>query len=354
VTKTQCPASGLCAVEQRIQSNEEQHPSMSGAPSDVPTPADPVLRQEPLPWQRPKPAQEESQAAARLDAIMGHPSYRQADGDVDFLHTDATRGVRLQLDYLKAERCLVEHVVHRCIVVFGSTRLREPDTAQRELDEARWAARQAPGDALRARQLRLAEHRLELSRYYEVGRELGRLVGNAGRGPRDSRLIVMTGGGPGGMESANRGAFEVGAETAGLNIALPGEQYPNPYVTPGLCFQFHYFALRKLHFMKRAVAIVALPGGFGTLDEVFCALTLIQTRKVAPLPVVLIGEAYWRRVFDLEFLVQMGSIDPEDADLFWYAETAEAAWAGIAEWHRVNGSPLFDGDDPRGVEGVAE
>jgi hypothetical protein len=285
---------------------------------------------------------------------MGHPAYQQADRDVEFLHTDATRGVRLQLDYLKAERCLAEHGVRRCIVVFGSTRLREPGTARRELDEARGAAREDTDDPNRARQLQLAERRLELSRYYEIGRELGQLVGKAGWGPEDSRLIVMTGGGPGAMESANRGAFEVGAETSGLNIALPGEQYPNPYVTPGLCFQFHYFALRKLHFMKRAVAIVALPGGFGTLDEVFCTLTLIQTRKVAPLPVVLIGEAYWRRVFDLDYLVEAGSIDPEDAELFWYAETAQAAWDGINQWHRVNGSPLFDDGEAHSAEGIVQ
>jgi uncharacterized protein (TIGR00730 family) len=226
--------------------------------------------------------------------------------------------------------------------VFGSTRLRQPEDARRELASAREAAADAPKDPVRARQLRLAEHRLALSRYYEIGRELGRLVGAAGRGAKDSRLIVMTGGGPGAMESANRGAFDVGADSAGLNITLPGEQYPNPYVTPGLCFQFHYFALRKLHFMKRAAAIVALPGGFGTLDELFGALTLIQTRKVPPMPVVLIGEDYWRRVFDSDYLLEVGSIDAEDIELFWYAETADEAWNGIRQWHRVNGSDLFE------------
>ena len=273
---------------------------------------------------------------------MEHPAYRQPDRDVRFLHTHATRGVRLQLDYLKAEQCLEGHGVHHCIVVFGSTRLRQPEDARRELASAREAAADAPKDPVRARQLRLAEHRLALSRYYEIGRELGRLVGAAGRGAKDSRLIVMTGGGPGAMESANRGAFDVGADSAGLNITLPGEQYPNPYLTPGLCFQFHYFALRKLHFMKRAAAIVALPGGFGTLDELFGALTLIQTRKVPPMPVVLIGEDYWRRVFDSDYLLEVGSIDAEDIELFWYAETADEAWNGIRKWHRVNGSDLFE------------
>ncbi|MCG6941374.1 MAG: LOG family protein [Thiohalocapsa sp.] len=314
---------------------------MSQERPSIPEPAHRTRRREPLPSEHPKPVEEDSECAARLDAIMQHPSYLAADQDVEFLHTHATRGLRLHLDYLKAEEGLVEHGVERCIVVFGSTRLREPYAALRALAGARKAAAAAPDDPALARRLELAEHRMALSRYYEIGRELGRLVGEAGEGPADSRLIVMTGGGPGAMESANRGAFEAGADSAGLNITLPSEQYPNPYLTPGLCFQFHYFALRKLHFMKRAAAIVALPGGLGTLDELFGTLTLIQTRKVPPIPVVLIGEDYWRRVFDIDYLLEVGSIDPEDTELFWYAETAAEAWAGIREWHDANGSPLF-------------
>jgi len=312
---------------------------------EIPEPAARNQRREPMPWERPKPVEEDAEAVGRIAAIVDHAAYRAPDRDLDFLHTDATRGLRLQLDFLKAEQYLAEHRIHRCIVVFGSTRLQEPDTARRELAAARQAAELDADDPRRASRLRLAERRLELSRYYDIGRELGRLVGRAGRGPRDSRLVVMTGGGPGGMEAANRGAFDVGAESVGLNITLPREQFPNPYVTPGLCFRFHYFSLRKLHFMKRAAAIVALPGGFGTLDELFGALTLIQTRKVAPMPVVLIGEDYWRRVFDIDFLVDCGSIDPEDTELYWYAETAAEAWAGIRKWHRINGSSLFTEDD---------
>jgi uncharacterized protein (TIGR00730 family) len=308
----------------------------------VPRPAHPTERREPLPWEQPKPLHEEAQAMARLKAIMQHPAYAEADRDVDFLHTDATRGARLQLDYLKTEQALASHGIERAIVVFGSTRLREPETARRELEAAHRNAAAHPGDAAHGRALRLAERRMELSRYYGVGRDLGRLVGTAGRGAEDSRLVIMTGGGPGGMEAANRGAFDAGAETVGLNITLPREQYPNPYLTPGLCLQFHYFALRKLHFMKRAAAIVALPGGYGTLDELFCALTLIQTRKTPPVPVVLIGEAYWRSAFDVDFLAEVGSIEEEDRELFWYAETAAEAWDGIRTWHDLNGSPLFD------------
>lgn len=311
---------------------------------EIPRPPHPIERREPLPWAHPKSSEEEAEVAARLQAIMQDPSYVEPDRDVDFLHTDATRGVRLQLDYLKAEQALTQHDIRRCIVVFGSTRLREPDTARHELAAAHHESAAHPGDERRTRTLRLAERRMALSRYYEVGRELGRLVGKSGDGPEDPRLVIMTGGGPGGMEAANRGAFEAGAKTVGLNITLPREQYPNPYLTPGLCFQFHYFALRKLHFMKRAAAIVALPGGFGTLDELFGALTLIQTRKMPPIPIVLVGEAYWRSVFDVDFLVDSGSIDVEDTELFWYAETAEDAWSGIRTWHKANGSSLFDGE----------
>lgn len=293
-------------------------------------------RRVPLPWEHVKSCDEDARAGERIDAILRASSYVQADRDTAFLRDNATRGVRLQLDYLKTEEILRASGVERTIVVFGSTHLRESATARAELEAARRDARADPGDAALGRALRVAEHRVELSRYYDIGRELGRLVGQSG----DPGLAVLTGGGPGGMEAANRGAFDVGAKSIGLNISLPREQYPNPYLTPGLCMRFHYFAMRKLHFMKRAVALVALPGGFGTMDELFCALTLIQTRKNAAIPVVLIGEAYWRKVFDADFLLESGSIDEEDRELFWYAESAQQAWTSILAWHRRNGGPL--------------
>jgi uncharacterized protein (TIGR00730 family) len=187
----------------------------------------------------------------------------------------------------------------------------------------------------------VAERTLAKSHYYDVARELGRLVGRAGRGSDDPRVTLMTGGGPGLMEAANRGAFDVGAKSIGLNVSLPHEQYPNPYITPDLCFRFHYFAMRKLHFVMRACALVAFPGGYGTFDELFETLTLIQTRTIRPVPVVLVGERYWRRAFDGDFLADEGVIDAEDRDLFWYAETAEEIWRGILEWHEAAGRPLF-------------
>jgi len=312
-------------------------PSDDAAPPSPPPPPR-AARRAPLPWEQPKSRAGEAQVDERVHAIMHDPSYVEADNDIDFLHGDETRGVRLQLDYIKAEQVLHSQGIDKTIVIFGSTRLREPAAAERELAAARQNAAGHPGDRACKRALKLAEHRMELSAYYDVWRQLGRLVGGCG----NPRLAVLTGGGPGGMEAANRGAFDVGAKSVGLNITLPREQFPNPWLTPGLCMRFHYFATRKMHFVKRAAALVALPGGFGTLDELFCALTLIQTRKTAPIPVVLIGEDYWRKVFNADFLAEMGSIDDEDRELFWYAESAAEAWEGILAWHRQNGSPLVD------------
>ncbi len=298
-------------------------------------------RQQPLPGHKPKPREEDRQAPAKLEAILNSPSYLPATKDVGFLNSDDARGVRLQLDYLKPERLLVEQGIENTIVVFGSTRIVEPVAAEKQVGKLREALTATPGDSELQRQLLAAERILAKSRYYEIARQFSSLVANAGDGPQDSRLVVMTGGGPGIMEAANRGAHEAGAKTVGLNISLPHEQYPNPYITPELCFRFHYFALRKMHFVKRAKALVAFPGGFGTLDELFETLTLIQTRKIKPLPVVLVGEDYWRRVFDKDFLVEEGVIDIEDRDLFWFAETAEDIWEGLMCWYERIGEPLL-------------
>lgn len=310
--------------------------------SEVPVPPHPHQRKEPLPWQKPKPSGEDPEGPAKLEAILNSPSYRPAIEDVDFLDSDDARGVRLQLDYLKPDRLLRDHGVQHAIVVFGSTRILEPAAARQKVEQLREALAARPEDSEIQQRLFVAERIEARSHYYEVAREFAQLVAHSGNGPEDSRLVVVTGGGPGMMEAANRGAHDAGAKTAGLNITLPHEQYPNPYVTPDLCFQFHYFALRKMHFMMRARALVAFPGGFGTFDELFETLTLVQTRTIKPLPVVLVGESYWRKAFDIDFLVDEGMIDQEDRDLFWYAETAEAIWEGLLCWYEQNGGNLIE------------
>jgi uncharacterized protein (TIGR00730 family) len=307
---------------------------------EIPAPADPHKRRAALPWQEPKATAEDAEALQRVQAILDSPSYRRADTDIDFLAEDSLRGVRLQLDYLKPELLLRDHKIRQTIVVFGSTRICEPAAALRKVEALRALLVANPKDDGLERQLKIAERIQGKSHYYEVARDLGRLAGTANRNARELHTAIMTGGGPGIMEAANRGAFDAGAKSVGLNINLPHEQYPNPYVTPELCFSFHYFALRKLHFLLRAKALVAFPGGYGTLDELFEVLTLIQTRKIKPIPVVLVGEAYWRRAVDIDFLVDEGVIDSEDRELFWFAETAQEIWDGILQWQDANGEPL--------------
>lgn len=308
----------------------------------IPTPPHPIHRHEKLPWQTPKSPEEDIEAQARTERLLQSPSYRQADEDIDFLGQDESRGIRLQLDYSKPQRLLNQHGVHHTIVVFGSTRIMEPAAATRRVEELQRALLVSPQNTDLKRRLMVAQRIQAKSQYYQVARDFGRMVGESGRGPEDCRLVVMTGGGPGIMEAANRGAFDCGAKNIGLNITLPHEQYPNPYLTPEFCFRFHYFAVRKMHFLLRAKALVAFPGGFGTFDELFETLTLIQTRTMAPLPVILVGQQYWQQAVNFDFLIAEGVIDLEDKELFWFAETAQDIWEGILRWHEANGHPLLN------------
>lgn len=307
-------------------------------PSHMPSP---VKRDRPLPWQSPKSATEDSTAPERVRTILASPSYRQADQDIDFLNCDDVRSVRLGLDYLKPELGLAEHGIQHTIVVFGSTRIMEPAAARQRVEDRKASLDRDPTNVDERRALHAAERVLVKSKYYDEARRLGQIVGQSVDAPGDCRVVVMTGGGPGIMEAANRGAFDVHAKSVGLNISLPHEQYPNPYIAPELCFRFHYFGMRKLHFMHRARALVAFPGGYGTIDELFDALTLIQTRKIKPMPVILVSKAFWSKAIDFEFLADEGVIDPEDGRLFWYAETADEVWKGILQWYDANGTPLF-------------
>jgi uncharacterized protein (TIGR00730 family) len=285
--------------------------------------------------------EKEADASRRIRNILQSPAYRRADRDIDFLNEDDVRGTRLQLDFLKTDLNLRRQGIEQTIVVFGSTRIPDPIVATERVRELRDAQKKSPGDATITEDLRIAERILAKSSYYTVARDFATLVAKSGEGPDDPRVTIMTGGGPGIMEAANRGAFDAGAKSIGLNITLPREQYPNSYMSEELAFSVHYFAIRKLHFLLRARALVAFPGGFGTLDEVFETLTLVQTGTIEPLPVILVGEAFWRGVFDPDFLTSEGVISSADRQLFSYAETADQIWTEICEWHRDMGQTLL-------------
>ncbi|MCA8430508.1 LOG family protein [Burkholderia seminalis] len=256
-----------------------------------------------------------------------------AEEDATLLQGAGMRGIRLQFDYWKAEERLQNERIGHAVVIYGSTRIVAPSVAKARLDEANRLLAERPYDAGRRRAVTIASRLVEYSVYYRVAREFGRIVAHADRCTRTARLAIVTGGGPGIMEAANRGAYERGAPSIGFNIELPREQAPNPYITPALGFRFHYFAIRKLHLLERAKAAVFFPGGYGTFDELFEVLTLLQTRKIAPLPVILVGEAYWRRAIDLAFLADEGMIDRRDLELFTYCESAAAIWQAIGGWY---------------------
>ncbi len=282
-----------------------------------------------------------SETLEQIKAIINDPSYEVAEEDKEFIYSDEARGVRLQLDYLKAEVKMQKHGIDHTIVVFGSARIVEFDTAMKELKKIEEELEKEPHSESLLRSLKKAESIVRKSIYYDEARNFGQLVGRSGKAPEDCHVTLMTGGGPGIMEAANRGASDVGAKSIGLNIELSHEQHPNPYITPELCFQFRYFAMRKLHFMQRAKALVVFPGGFGTMDELFEVLTLIQTKKTPPIPIILLGREYWSRMIDFEFLQEEDAIAPQDLDIITYVDNAEEAWHAILRWHKKHKTPLF-------------
>jgi uncharacterized protein (TIGR00730 family) len=249
-------------------------------------------------------------------------AYRLAFNDPEFLRRPETRGIRFQLELLKPELIQNEEGIHNTVVVFGSARFKSLDEAQRRFQEVT----QLPSSDQNTEVLALVQRDLENAGYYEAARKFAHLVSQACASyPKKDRLTICTGGGPGIMEAANRGAMEAGAPSVAMNISLPHEQAPNPYVTPGLSFQFHYFALRKMHFAMRAKAQISFPGGFGTLDELFEILTLVQTRKVQTTPVLLYGSDFWKRLIDFDWLVSSGTIAKEDLACFKYVDSPEEA-----------------------------
>ena len=275
------------------------------------------------------PASREGLAAAESRTIESaqttSPSYRLSFDDPDFLTREELRPVRLQLELLKPELLQQQQGVKATVVVFGGSRIPDIETAQSNLQQAEMAAAEDPENPDIQRQVAIARRILAKSGYYQEARKLGRLISAICHDRSGCNLYVITGGGPGIMEAANRGADDAGAQSIGLNIVLPHEQAPNSYISPELCFQFHYFSVRKMHFLMRAQALVAFPGGFGTLDELFETLTLIQTKKIEPLPVLLFGREFWQQAINFEFLVEEGVISPEDLNIFNYVETAEEA-----------------------------
>ena len=255
-------------------------------------------------------------------------AYRLAFADPEFLLRRETRGIRFQLEMLKPDLGQAEQGIENTVVVFGSARFPAPEQAQEALREAEL------GDDAQA--LLVAQRLVRNAHYYDQARRFAQLVASySADKPNSERLVIATGGGPGIMEAANRGAHEMGALTVGLNIALPHEQQGNPYVTPSLSFKFHYFALRKMHFMMRAKARVAFPGGFGTLDELFEVITLVQTGKAKPVQIVLFGTSYWNRLFNFEVLLEEGAVSPEDLKLFTYVDEPQAAWDFIRSFYRL-------------------
>jgi uncharacterized protein (TIGR00730 family) len=253
-------------------------------------------------------------------------SYIPADRDTEFLQRDELRPIRIGLELLKPELIQREQGIQSTIVVFGSARLQEPAAAKQALHVAEMEAARTPQDSTYQHKIAIAQRQLVLSKYYDMAREFSRLVSSTCQIDGRCDYVVVTGGGPGIMEAANRGAADVKAKSIGLNITLPHEQYPNPYITPELCFQFRYFAIRKMHFLIRAKALVAFPGGFGTLDELFETLTLLQTGKTEHVMVVLVGRDFWERLINWQWLVENGLIAQQDLQLFHYAETAQEVW----------------------------
>lgn len=252
-------------------------------------------------------------------------SYRLAYDDFDFIMRDELRPVRLQLELLKPELAQLEHDIEATVVIFGSSRISDSQTAEQVLQCAEQALNDNQDNVELAKKVTIAKRLLAKSHYYDEARKLGTLI-TEGAKALNYNLVVVTGGGPGIMEAANRGAADVNGKSIGLNIVLPGEQKPNIYITPELCFQFHYFAIRKMHFLMRAIALIAFPGGFGTLDELFEALTLIQTNKIRRIPVILFGKSYWDSIIDFDILVSEGVITQCEQKIIQYAETAEQAW----------------------------
>jgi len=273
---------------------------------------------------------------AAIQRILNSPSYRVAYQDLDFLTDPKLRATRMELELLKPELAFEREKIQSTVVVFGSTRIVDEPEARDLVQKAEAALQADPENPKLQRAYARAKRLLAKSRYYELARRFAFLVSQSCRNNGQCDYVICTGGGPGIMEAANRGAYEAGAKSIGLNIRLPMEQIPNPFITPELCFQFRYFALRKFHFLLRAKALVVFPGGFGTLDELTDALTLRQTGRMQPIPIIIFGREYWDQILNFQALADEGVIDDEDLNLFQFVETAEEAWETICRFHHLS------------------
>lgn len=275
------------------------------------------------------------QLKAQQEEIIRSPAYRIAQEDTEFMGLPELRSVRLQLEYLKPSVYLRKYGIESTVVVFGSARIAAPEIAQADYQNALSAAEANPDDTSTVQDLANAKRRLGYSRYYEEARCFSRMLSEQFQLTERRDFAITTGGGPGIMEAANRGAYEAGALSIGHNITLPHEQRPNPYITPELAFHFHYFALRKMHLLLHARALVSFPGGYGTMDELFEVLTLIQTGKVERIPIILFGRDFWSKAINFDFLVEEGMIAPKDASLVTIVEKAEEAMEILRDFYQL-------------------
>ena len=264
--------------------------------------------------------------ASNLEAILKSNSYKLAHEDLELLNTDEMRGVRMLLEITKPEQAIEKENIISTVIIFGGVHISEEITSKRKLEETSKLLEKNPESNLLKRKVKRYKNLYSLSHYYSSARELSKLISNETKLESPHSHVIVTGGGPGIMEAANRGAFDAGCKSIGLNISLPNEQHPNSFITPGLCFKFNYFAMRKFHFVMRSEAAVFFPGGFGTLDELFELLTLRQTGMKKNIPIILFGRDYWNKVINFEYLCEMGLIEENHLSIFKYADSAQEAW----------------------------
>ncbi len=270
--------------------------------------------------------------ASNLDSILKSSSYKLAHEDLELLNTNETRGVRMLLEITKPDLLMKKENILSTVIVFGGVNISEPITSERNLKNAISLLNKQPKSEKLKRDVQRSKNLFLMSHFYESAREFSRLVSRESKKSKSNQYVIVTGGGPGIMEAANRGAFDEDSKSIGLNISLPNEQHPNSFITPGLCFKFNYFALRKFHFVMRSVAAVFFPGGFGTLDELFELLTLRQTGMKKNIPIILFGKSYWEKVINFSFLSDNGLIDDSHLSIFEYADSAEQAWSIIKRY----------------------